>query len=112
MPFVIAGQSGLRLLRHQLVNPLVDDAEPFTPRCRSRVALTHIEIDILNRIMKDSSSAREALPLSRYLEKIAQFGGYLARTNDAPHGNTVMWRGMRRLAAIQFSVNPASNRSG
>jgi hypothetical protein len=27
---------------------------------------------------------------SRYLEKIAQLGGYLARSNDSPPGNIVM----------------------
>jgi hypothetical protein len=51
-------------------------------------------------------------PLSRYLEKIAQLGSYLARADDSPSGNIVMWRGMRRLADMQFDFNLASERYG
>jgi hypothetical protein len=39
-------------------------------------------------------------PLSHYLTKIARLGGYLARANDSPPGNTVMWRGLSRLTDI------------
>jgi hypothetical protein len=81
------------------------DAEPG-------LALTPSEIDILNRLVKDSKRCREALPLSGYLQKIAQLGGYLSRTNDRPPGNTVMWRGMRRLADMQIGFNLASERYG
>jgi hypothetical protein len=62
------------------------------------MALTPAEIGLLNCFVKDSKRSREQLPLSRYLEKIAQLGGYLARSNDSLPGNIVMWRGMRRLA--------------
>jgi hypothetical protein len=47
--------------------------------------------------------ALTALPLgakrtvSRYLIKLAMLGGYLARNNDPPPGNKVIWRGLRRL---------------
>jgi hypothetical protein len=37
---------------------------------------------------------------------------YLARASDAPPGNTVMWRGMRRLTDIQLGYELALNRSG
>jgi hypothetical protein len=40
--------------------------------------------------------------LSTYLIRIARLGGYLARANDAPPGNTVLWRGLCRLTDIQF----------
>ena len=80
-----------RIFWLMMLNRSCPDADP-------ELALTHTEIDPLNRLVKDSKRSREALPLSRYLEKIAQLGGYLARTNDLPPGNTVMWRGMRRLA--------------
>jgi hypothetical protein len=73
---------------------------------------THTEIDFLNRLVKDSKRSREALPLSRNLEKIAQLGGYLARTNDPPPGITVMWRYMRRLADMQLGFNLACERYG
>jgi hypothetical protein len=88
-----------------MLNRSCPDADPER-------ALTRTEIDLLNRLVKDSKRSREALPLSRYLEKIAQLGGYLARTNDAPPGNTVMWRGMRRLADMQLGFNLAYERYG
>lgn len=75
-----------------MLNRTCPDAEP-------EEALTHAEINLLNCLVKGSKRSRQALPLSRYLEKIAQLGGYLARSNDSPPGNTVMWRGMRRLAS-------------
>jgi hypothetical protein len=40
--------------------------------------------------------------LSTYLIRIARLGGYLARANDAPPGNIVMWRGICRLTDIRF----------
>lgn len=88
-----------------MLNRTCPDAEP-------KMALTPAEIDLLNCLVKDSKRSREQLPLSRYLEKIAQLGGYLARTSDPPPGNTVMWRGMRRLADMQFGFNLASERYG
>lgn len=54
--------------------------------------------------------SREQLPLSRYLEKVTQLGGYPARTNDLAPGNTVMWLGMRRLVDMQLGFNLASKR--
>jgi hypothetical protein len=88
-----------------MLNRTRPDAEP-------EMALTHTEIDLLNRLVKDSKRSCRALPLSRYLEKIAQPGGYLARSSDSPPGNTVMWRGMRRLADMQLGFNLASERYG
>lgn len=38
--------------------------------------------------------------ISRYLKKLPKPGGYLARKNDPPPGNTVVWRGPTRLADI------------
>jgi hypothetical protein len=74
--------------------------------------LTHTEIDLLERLAKNTKRSRKAPPLSRHLEKIGQLGGYLARTNDLPPGNTIMWRGMRRLADMQPGFNLASERYG
>jgi hypothetical protein len=42
--------------------------------------------------------------LSHYLTKIARLGGYLARANDPPPGNTVMWRGLTRLTDIELGA--------
>ncbi|PHV39214.1 transposase [Janthinobacterium sp. BJB304] len=81
------------------------DAEP-------KMALTPAEIDLLNCSVKDSKRSREQLPLSRYLGKIAQLKGFLARSNESQPRNIVMWRGMRRLADMQRGFNPASERDG
>ncbi len=35
-------------------------------------------------------------------ESIARLGGYLARANDSPPGNMVMWRGLSRLTDIEL----------
>lgn len=82
------------------------------PDAKPELALTDTEISMLDSMIKDSKRSRSALPLSRYLEKIAQLGGYLARSNDPAPGNAVMWRGMRRLADMQLGFNLASERYG
>jgi hypothetical protein len=82
------------------------------PDAKPELALTDTEISMLDRMIKDTKRSRSALPLSRYLEKIAQLGGYLARANDPAPGNAVMWRGMRRLADMQLGFNLASERYG
>jgi hypothetical protein len=48
--------------------------------------------------------ARRRKTLSHYLTKIATLGGYLARANDPPPGNTVMWRGLSRLTDIALGA--------
>jgi hypothetical protein len=82
------------------------------PDAKPELALTDTEIDLLNQIVKDGKRPRQVLPLSLYLEKIAQLGGYLARANDSPPGNIVMWRGVRRLADMQIGFNLACERYG
>jgi hypothetical protein len=67
------------------------------------VARTHMETHLLDTLIPDDRAKRRRdATLSRYLTKIAQLGGYLARTKDSPPGNTVMWRGFSRLTAIQL----------
>lgn len=83
-----------------------------SPDAKATAAFTNAEIELLNCLVKNSKRCRQAPPLSRYLKKIAQLGGYLARANDSPPGNIVMWRGMRRLADMQFGFNLASERYG
>jgi hypothetical protein len=39
-----------------------------------------------------------------HLTKIARLGGYLARANDPPRCNTVMWRGLSRLIDIELGA--------
>ena len=75
-----------------MLNRSIPDASPA-------LALTAAEIAVLDRVVSDKSKGRRK-PISHYLIKIARLGGYLARTNDPPPGNTVMWRGLSRLTDI------------
>jgi hypothetical protein len=71
------------------------------PNAPPNLALTDIEIDLLDHLVKDKGQRSiRRKPLSHYLTKIARLGGYLARANDPPPGNTVMWRGLSRLTDI------------
>jgi hypothetical protein len=74
----------------------VSDAPPS-------LALTETEIAVLDRLVSDKPQARRKT-LSHYLIKIARLGGYLARANDPPPGNTVMWRGLSRLTDIALGA--------
>ena len=75
------------------------------PDAPPTIALTLSEITILDRIVSNFGS-RSAKPntLQLYLTKLARLGGYLARASDPPPGNTVVWRGLRRLADIQLGA--------
>lgn len=42
--------------------------------------------------------------LGTYLTKIARVGAYLARKNNPPPGNVVMWRGLSRLTDIALDA--------
>lgn len=75
------------------------------PTAPPTAALTETEIELLDRLVKDKGRAvprRNAL--SQYLIKIARLGGYLARPNDPPPGNIVMWRGLSRLTDIALGA--------
>ena len=67
------------------------------------LALTNIEIGLLDRLVKDRKSPPRKT-LSHYLTKIARLGGYLARASDPPPGNMVMWRGLSRLTDIELGA--------
>lgn len=73
------------------------------PAAPPTFALGDIEIRLLDRLVKDAALPR-ARTLGHYLTKIARLGGYLARANDPPLGNTVMWRGLSRLIDIHLGV--------
>ena len=75
-----------------MLNRSIPDASPA-------LGLTATEIAVLDRVVSDKSKGRRKR-ISHYLIKIARLGGYLARTNDPPPGNTVMWRGLSRLTDI------------
>jgi hypothetical protein len=69
-------------------------------------------MELLERVVPDLQHAAQAAPLFRHLIKVARLGGYLARAGDSPPGNTVLWRGMRRLTDIRLGYELALNRTG
>lgn len=79
------------------------------PEADPAIAFTATEITILDRLIADSGN-RSAKPgtIQLYLTKLSRLGGYLARTSDPPPGNTVIWRGLRRLADIQIGTELAT----
>jgi hypothetical protein len=82
-----------RIFWMTMLNRSASDAPPA-------LALTGTEIiTVLDRLVNDKPGASRNT-LSHYLTKIARLGGYLARANDPPPGNTVMWRGFSRLTDI------------
>jgi hypothetical protein len=78
----------------------------------AQLAITQTEVELLDRVVKDTPRTAQAPPLLRSLIKLAQLGGYLARANDPPPGNAVMWRGMRRLIDIQLGYELAQEHCG
>jgi hypothetical protein len=71
------------------------------PTASPLVALTDVETQLLDTLLPQMPKRRKAT-LSTYLIKIARLGGYLARANDSPPGNMVMWRGLSRLTDIEL----------
>lgn len=85
------------------------------PDAAATLVLTKMEIALLDRLVPNTKPSPSGTgTLSSYLTKVAQLGGYLARAKDPPPGNTVMWRGLSRLADINlgFMLARASTRCG
>ncbi|MGE8488641.1 MAG: IS4 family transposase [Paraburkholderia nemoris] len=82
------------------------------PQSSAELAFTRTEIELLERVVHDTPHNAQAPALVRNVMRLAQLGGYLARAGDPPPGNTVMWRGMRRLTDIQLGYELALKRSG
>lgn len=100
-------------LRPKLAHILAHNARTHGGAAGSHRAgvYTH-RIELLDRVVHDASHNAQAPPLLRNVIRLAQLGGYLARASDPPPGNTVMWRGMRRLTDIQLGYELALKRSG
>jgi len=80
------------------------------PEADPAVAFTISEIAILDRLIGDTGNrTAKSGTLLIYLIKLARLGGYLARIADPPPGNTVVWRGLRRLADIQLGTELATS---
>jgi len=84
-----------RIFWMTILNRLAPTASPL-------VAITSLELHLLDRLIQDKSKRHRTATLSAYLTKVARLGGYLARTKDSPPGNAVMWRGLARLTDIEL----------
>jgi hypothetical protein len=74
-----------------------------TPSANPEVAFTVLEIKLLDRLVSNRHGSQlNSGSLSIYLIKLARLGGYLARANDPPPGNMVVWRGLSRLTDINL----------
>jgi hypothetical protein len=69
----------------------------IAPKVSPEIALTRLEMLLLDRLAGDRQSDAGGRPLSAYIQKLAKLGGYLARARDGPPGNMVIWRGLTRL---------------
>ena len=58
--------------------------------------------DLVRQGLRDTQAGR--LSIESCLVEIARLGGYLARANDPPPGNKVIWRGLSRLADITYGA--------
>ncbi len=82
-------------------------------RADSRTAAGHVfsktKRQLLDHLVPDHPVDRavKKISLSFYITKLARLGGYLARADDPPPGNKVMWRGLSRLTDIELGYNTA-----
>lgn len=82
------------------------------PQAPATVALSEVEIQLLEKMVKDAGRTVRRKTLGSYLTKLALLGGYLARTSDPPSDNMVIWRGLSRLADIQVGAAIAAENCG
>jgi hypothetical protein len=82
------------------------------PQAPATIALSEVEIQLLEKMVKDVGRPVRSKTLGTYLIKLARLGGYLARNSDAPPGNMVIWRGLSRLADIQLGAAIAAETCG
>jgi len=75
------------------------------PDAPAKMVFTRLELCLLDALVRDSNTGPRQKTLSAYLTKLARLGGYLARTNDSPPGNMVMWRGLSRLVDLELGAS-------
>lgn len=75
-------------------------------RLPPQIAFDEIDIKLLTHHRKGLESPTT---LSDYILRLAKMGGYLARKNDPPPGNTVIWRGLNRLYELRTGYELALN---
>ena len=82
------------------------------PAAAPKLALTQLEVQLLDQLVADRAPRIHAGTLSEYIAKIARLGGYLARARDPAPGNIVMWRGLARLTDIAIGYSLRSENVG
>lgn len=82
------------------------------PAAAPSVALTQLELHLLDHLAPDRGAEHESKSLSNYIVKIARLRGYLARARDPAPGNIVMWRGLARLTDIAIGYSLRSEDVG
>jgi hypothetical protein len=81
-----------------------------TSKAPASFAFTDTECRLLDQLIPDKKNKGSGKKsLSSYITKVARLRGYLARANDSPPGNTVMWRGLARLTDIEIGFDLAKN---
>lgn len=75
------------------------------PQAAPTIALTQLELDLLDGLFPERGKAKAGPALGAYLVRIARLGGYLARAGDPVPGNIVMWRGLARLTDLTLGYD-------
>jgi len=77
------------------------------------VVLTETELEVLNAVGQ-AVATRNLQPshLIKCFAETARLGGYLARSNDPPPGNLVIWRGLSRLTDFHVGFLAARETCG
>jgi hypothetical protein len=75
------------------------------PEAAPTVALTQLELNLLDRLFPEKNKSKAVPRLGTYLVRIARLGGYLARAGDPVPGNIVMWRGLARLTDLTLGYD-------
>ena len=97
----------------ELAHFLDDDDQSFGTESAAKCCLDQTEIDLIDRLINDKGKMPpQRRVLGTYLIKIARLGGYLARKNDPPPGNIVMWRGLSRLTDIALGAALGAKKCG
>lgn len=86
-----------RIFWMTMVNRASPNASPTT-------AFTALEMRLLEYLVPDRSTTPVKGTIARYIIKTAQLAGYLARANDPPPGNKLMWKGLTRLTDIALGA--------
>lgn len=67
--------------------------------------LTNVEITLINRLVASRKKALIGRTLADYVTQTARLGSYLARANDPPPGNIMIWRGGSRFMDLKIGAN-------